>query len=348
MKKLLSLLLAVTMLLSLAACGDGKTESTQTPDSAKTPETSVNSETPAAASYDQQNLLLGTSSAGGTYYVLGAGWSNIINQKLDKVDITCEVTAGPSTNMQLLESGDMDLGMATAWLGGEAYTGTGWAEETGAYTSFLSMFTTHVSYLYIITLADSEIADVRDLDGKNVAASTAGSTSDLSGQAVMEVLGIKPKNYSQLPSESQVNALKDGTVDAILAVQGAPASILLDLETTHNIKLIPIADADMDTILEAYPFWSTDMIPAGTYKNQDSDYTCISFWNFVVCNKDIPEEVVYDMVKTTYENYDDMLAIDVSASGMSTDNLSKITVPLHPGALKYYEEIGLEIPDNLR
>lgn len=346
MKKFLSILLAVLMMVSLVACGS-KTDEPTKEEPAKNEESASTEEPSESAAYDQQNLLLGTSSAGGTYYVLGAGWSNVMNQKLDKVDITCEVSAGPSTNMQLMESGEMDLGMVTAWLGGEAYTGTGWADGQ-PYESFLSMFTTHVSYLYIITLADSPINDIRDLDGKNVAVSTAGSTSDLAGQGVMEVLGIEPKNFSQLPSESQINALKDGTIDVIMAVQGSPASILLDLQTTHDIKMIPIGDEDMNKVLEAYPFWSTDVIPAGTYNNQNEDYTCISFWNFVVCNKDIPEDAVYDMVKTTYENYDDMLAIDATATGMDLKNMPKITVPLHPGALRYYEEIGLDIPDSLK
>lgn len=343
MKKIMSLLLAVMMMIPLAACGS-EGGSTAAGGSAVP---AANSAADAAASYQQQNLLLGTSSAGGTYYVLGAGWSNVINQKLDKINITCEVSAGPSTNMQLLESGEMDMGMVTAWLGGEAYTGTGWASGK-AYNSFRSMFTTHCSYLYIITLADSDIEDIRDLSGKNVVVSTAGSTSDLAGQGIMDVLGITPKSLSQLPSESQINALKDGTVDAIMAVQGSPASVLLDLQTTNDIKMIPIGDDDMAAIMAAYPFWSSDVIPAGTYNGQSEDYDCISFWNFIVCNKDIPEKVVYDMVKTTYENYDSMLAIDASAKGMSTDNISKITVPLHPGALKYYDEIGLDIPDNLR
>lgn len=339
MKKFIAVLLSILTLFSIASCS-GNTGALNSGNDDSTAEDAVG--------YDQQNLLLGTSSAGGTYYVLGAGWSNVLNQKLDHVDITCEVSAGPSTNMQLMNSGEMDLGMVTSWLGGEAYTGTGWAEETGAMDTFRSMFTTHVSYLYIIALADSPIETVRDLDGKNVAASTAGSTSDLASQGVMEALGITPKNYSQLPSESQINALKDGTIDAILAVQGAPASILLDLQTTHDIKLITIPDDDMDKILEAYPFWSTDVIPAGTYNNQAEDYTCISFWNFIAAHVNVPEEVVYDMVKTTYENYDDMLAIDSAAVGMDLANLSKMTIPLHPGALKYYEEIGLEIPDSLK
>lgn len=301
----------------------------------------------AAADYPMQRLLLGTSSAGGTYYNLGAGWANIVNQSNKKVDVSCEVTAGPNTNMQLIEKGDMDLGMVTAWLSGEAITGTGWAKEHGPYTGFMSLFPTHSSYLYIYTLKGSGIATVQDFAGKHVSVSTVGSTSDLAGRAVLDVLGIKPANISRLPSEAQVNALKDGTVDAVFGVTGSPAPWLLDLETTHEVRLIQLSDADLDKITKAYPFWSVDELPAGTYKNQSTPYKAVSFWNFVVAKKALREDVAYDLVKATYEHGKELLLVDKAAEGVQTANVAKMTVPLHPGALKYYKEIGVDVPSRL-
>ena len=168
------------------------------------------STTTSVSAYDLQRLLLGTSSAGGTYYVLGAGWSNIVNKSLKNMDVTCEVTPGPTTNMQLIDKNEMDLGMVTAWLAGEAVTGTGWAEKHGSYNSFLSLFPTHSSYLYIYTLKGKGIKTVQDFAGKHISVSTVGSTSDVAGRAVLDVLGIKPSRLSQLPSDAQVNSLKDG------------------------------------------------------------------------------------------------------------------------------------------
>lgn len=301
----------------------------------------------AAADYPMQRLLLGTSSAGGTYYNLGAGWANIVNQSNKKVDVSCEVTAGPNTNMQLIEKGDMDLGMVTAWLSGEAITGTGWAKEHGPYTGFMSLFPTHSSYLYIYTLKGSGIATVQDFAGKHVSVSTVGSTSDLAGRAVLDVLGIKPANISRLPSEAQVNALKDGTVDAVFGVTGNPAPWLLDLETTHEVRLIQLSDADLDKVTKAYPFWSVDELPAGTYKNQSTPYKAVSFWNFVVAKKALREDVAYDLVKATYAHNKELLLVDKAAEGVQTANVAKMTVPLHPGALKYYKEIGVDVPSRL-
>jgi TRAP transporter TAXI family solute receptor len=98
---------------------------------------------------------------------------------------------------------------------------------------------------------------------------------------------------------------------------------------------------------KAYPFWSVDEIPANTFKNQDKPYKTISFWNFVVASKDVREDVVYDLVKTTYAHYNDLLLVDKSAEGVKAANLSRITVPLHPGALRYYKEVGQEVPSRL-
>jgi len=300
-----------------------------------------------ANAYDLQRLLLGTSSAGGTYYVLGAGWSNIVNKSLKNMDVTCEVTPGPTTNMQLIEKQEMDLGMVTSWLAGEAVTGTGWAKQHGVYKNFQSLFPTHSSYLYIYTLKDKGIKTIQDLEGKHVTVSTVGSTSDVAGRGVLDALGIKPGKLSHLPSDAQVNSLKDGTVDAVFGVTGSPAPWLLDLETTHKFQFIQLSQGDFEKILKAYPFWGVDDIRAGTYKDQTEPYKTISFWNFVVIRKGIADDVAYDLVKTTYEHAKDLLLVDKSAKGVDTANVPKMTVPLHPGALKYYKEIGLDIPGSL-
>ncbi len=300
-----------------------------------------------AYGYDMQRLLLGTSSAGGTYYILGAGWANIVNKANKNVDVTCEVTPGPTTNMQLIEKNEMDLGMVTAWLAGEAITGTGWAAKNGPFKNFQSLFPTHNSYLYIYTLRDKGINTVYDFAGKHISVSTAGSTSEVAGRIVLDVLGIKPGKISQLPSDAQINALKDGTIDAVFGVTGSPAPWLLDLETTHKLKLIQLTDADFTKILKAYPFWGVDQIPAKTYKEQTEPYKAISFWNFVVIRKGLPDDVAYDLVKVTFDRHKDLLLVDKSAEGVKTINVPKLTVPLHPGALRYYKEAGIQIPANL-
>jgi TRAP transporter TAXI family solute receptor len=136
-------------------------------------------------------------------------------------------------------------------------------------------------------------------------------------------------------------------IDAVFGVTGSPAPWLLDLETTHKVKLIQMSDDDFARVLKAYPFWGVDEIPANTYKDQTEPYKAVSFWNFVVIRKDILDDVAYDLVKATYDHYKDLLLVDKSAEGVKTANVPKMTVPLHPGALRYYKEMGMDVPGSL-
>lgn len=112
--------------------------------------------------------------------------------------------------------------------------------------------------------------------------------------------------------------------------------------------LLHMAEENKDKLLKDYPFWATDVIAGGTYDCVPDDYKTIAFWNCIVADKDLSEDLVYKLTKTTFENLDYLLNVDVAAAGISTDNLNVMVTPLHPGAYKYYTEIGLNIPDNLK
>lgn len=340
MKKLLTVFLALAMALSMASCG-----SDSNPGSSSKPAGTDNKGGGTSADYNKQ-LVIGSSNAGGTYYTIGAGWTTLMNDKLG-TNISCEVTAGPATNIPQVESGDLDFGMVTSWLQGEAFNGVG-TFSNGAMTEGRALFPTHVSYLHMVALEDSTINTVSDLSGKAVALGTAGATSDVAGRAVMDTLGVAPKAISNLSSSDQLSALKDGTIDAIMIVGGTPSSNLLNLETTNAFKYITFTEDDLSKLLDAYPFWATDVIDGGTYECEPDDFTTIAFWNYVVADKDLSEDLVYNLTKTTFENLDYLLNVDIAAADISTDNLNAIVTPLHPGAYKYYTEIGVDIPDNIK
>lgn len=300
----------------------------------------------AAAFAAPQRLLMGTSSAGASYYILGSGLAKVLSDNIKDMEVSVEVTGGPTTNIQLIEQGDMELGLSTVWLAGEGYNGTGWAKGK-KYQEFRTLAPLYSSVLYIYTLKGSGIKSVYDLEGKNVSVGAPGATSELAGRAVLQVLGITPKNISSLPTSAQVNGIKDGLLDAIFAVSGIPVAWLLDLETTHDVELIPLAKEDMDKVLAAYPFWSKGTIPAKSYKNQDSEVPVVAFWNASIASKNLSDETAYNIVKTTFECLDQLIAIDPTARQASMDELDSLTTPLHPGAVKYYLEKGVNVPERL-
>ena len=330
MKRFLSAIVGLSMLLTLASCGGGGGSGSQA----------------GEGSGETGRLILGTSSTGSTYYILGTGWSDIMKDAVPGVEISVEATPGGITNMQAMRSGDMDLGMTTCWLAGDAKDGTGWADGT-KYDNCLSLFPTHSSVMYIFTLANSGIESIMDIQGKRVGAGALGSTSGDAAPLIFEALGIEPKSITGLSSTGICDALKDGTIDVGIGVTGVPASWMLDLETTQDVKIIPLSDEEINTILEAQPYWTSGVIPGGVYKGHDEDIPCITFWNMIVGNDSLSEDLVYNLCKATYETVDELAQVDQNATGISYDNLYTMTVPLHPGALRYYTEQGVEIPDSL-
>ena len=338
MKRLIAFLLALTMLFALAAC----TAKTETADAAAPSETASND---SAASSGTTRLVLGTSTTGSTYYILGTG--DVMKSAVPGVEISIEATPGGITNMQSMRSGDMDMGMTTSWLGGDGWAGTSWAEGT-KHDNCLSMFPTHSSVLYIFTLADSGINSIMDLEGKAIGTGALGSTSGDAVPLLLDALGITVKSTANLSSSGICDALKDGTIDVGFGVTGVPASWMLDLETSKDIKIIPLTQDEINTVLTAQPYWSSGVIPGGVYKNHDEDIPCITFGNFFMANKDLDEELVYNLVKATFENKAEIEKVDKNAAGIDVANFGFLTMPLHPGAQRYYEEIGVKIPDNLK
>jgi uncharacterized protein len=331
MKKTMSKLFLLMMMFVLVLAGCSENSSTSEGEDEKKQET--------------HKLLLGTSSQGGTYYVWGGGWADIIGKNLPGTDVAVEVTGGPTSNIQLIQSGDMDLGFVTAWLGGEAYNGTGWATEK--FDKIRSIFPMYASVLHMYSLKGSGITGIGDFAGVNVSTGAPGSTSAEAGNGLLEVLGIKPSRVSALPTNTAVDNLRDGTIDAGFAVTGVPGPFMLDLETTHEVQHIGLTEAEMKGALKKYPYWSEGIVAKGTYKHQEEDLLVPSFWNIAIASADLSEDLVYNLVKTTFEQHEALLSVDPSAKEAIAENAKYSTIPYHPGAIKYYKEIGIEIPDNL-
>ncbi len=326
----------------MTGCGSSESSTPQS-QAPSTPEAPA--EQKSAGSWDMQRLLLGTSSQGGTYYVWGGGWAKIMNESVPNTDISVEVTGGPNTNIQLIQDGQMELGFATTWLAGEAYNGVGWADKK--YDKIRGLFPMYSSVLHAYSLKDGPIETIHDFTTKHVSVGAPGSTSDKAGREVLDILGIEPSKISGLPTNTAVGNLRDGTVDAGFAVTGVPGPFMMDLETTHEVNHIGLTDEELQKITEKFPYWSAGVIPKGTYKHQTEDTKVVEFWNYAIGSSELPEDFVYELVKRTFEKQQDLLAVDPSAKQTVVENVTKSSIPLHPGAVRYYKEQGIEIPDNL-
>lgn len=294
---------------------------------------------------ESHKLLLGTSSQGGTYYVWGGGWADIMGKNIDGVDIAVEVTGGPTSNMQLIQSGDMELGFVTAWLGGEGYNGVGWTDVK--HDKIRSIFSMYPSVMHMYALKGKGVESIHDFAGKHISTGAPGSTSAEAGTGLLETLNIEPSKISGLPTNTSIDGLRDGTIDGGFAVTGVPGPFMLDLETTHEVQHIGLSEDDMAKLKEDFPYWSEMDVPAGTYKHQDEDTKLVAFWNLAIASSDLSEELVYELVKATFEKNEELQSVDPTAKDTIIENIKYSTIPLHPGALKFYREEGIDVPDEL-
>jgi len=294
---------------------------------------------------DPSNMLIGTSSQGGTYYVWGGGWSDIMGDNVSDTNIGVEVTGGPTDNMELMQNGEMELGFVTSWLGGEGYNGEGWADKE--YDKMRSLFVMYPSVMHMYSLKGNGIENISDFEGKHITTGSPGSTSEVAGEDLLNALDIEPKEISKVPTDTSVDNLRDGQVDAGFAVTGVPGPFMLDLETTKEVQHIDLTDEEMDKVLDEQPYWDSIDVPEGTYEHQDDNLQLVSFWNVAIATEDLSEDLAYELTKQTFENQEELISVDPTAEDTEPELIENTTIPLHPGAYKYYEEEGIDVPDEL-
>ena len=343
MKKVLVIVLCLMMMLQIAACGSAAPEQPQTGE----PVENVEAADPAVG--EKRALTLGAGSSSAVWYIIGGGIGNVINSKSEHFTLTTEAAAGSAENLRNLVEGNLDLGMVIGDVAGSFYASTGDYEGAGD-DSLRSLITLPCSAMHIVVDADSDIQTVSDLKGKNVAVGTAGSGYEVFARAVINSAGLTYDDMKiQMINFNQMGeALQNGQIEAFLVPIQCPASAITELAISVDIRFIPIEQAVIDAVLANYSGYIQDVIPAGTYKNQDEEITTLSSQQFICCLRDsFTEEEMYNLMCEIFDNYDEWCGVHVKCAEMGETNISGLSVPVHVGALKFYTERGVEIPDNI-
>lgn len=303
----------------------------------------------AGAAVAQQRMSMATGSSAGVYYLWGGALAKIWSENIPDVSFNVEATAGQVPNVKLFEAGELEVSMYNIATAYEAWNALGDYSDQ-EYRAQRAMFAMYPSYYVMTAVADSGIDSVEDWEGKRVSFGTAGGTVDVIGRNILDTLGIEVdavvnSGWADVPGQA-----RDGLIDAIGAIGGQPWPPIRDLESTHDLVFYSFTDEQLEQLKEAYPYFVEDELPANTYEDQTEPYPTLAFWNLTLVRDDVDEEIVYQMVKLAFENKDLLLATHPStAEFFEPENVLEVSpVPLHPGAIRYYEEIGLEVPDELR
>lgn len=296
---------------------------------------------PAQAQTQFVNILTGGQS--GVYYPLGVALSQIYAKSIPNVKATAQVTKASAENMNLLQAGRGELALALADTVADAWNGNQEAGFPKKLDKLRGLSATYSNYVQIVANADSGIRSLADLKGKRVSVGAARSGTELNARAVLKAAGISYDDLAKveyLPFGESVELMKNRQLDATLQSAGLGVASIRDLATSVKIVVVPIsADVIKKIGNEAY---QPAVIPANTYEGQTQDTPTAAIPNFLVTQSRVSDDLAYAMTKALYENLNTLYAAHNAAKAIKLENALKgMPVPLHPGAERYYREVGL-------
>ena len=325
MKKKLALILAgVMMLASLAACGTTGTAS-------------GSGEAPAG----EAKITLATGGTSGTYYAVGGAMQTVLNDKLALSDLNVTSTGASKVNVNMITDGEAEMAILQSDVISYAHTGTNTFEATGVEDNALWVAGLYNETVQIVATPD--ITSIDQLRGKTVCVGDVGSGTEVNTKQVLAAHGITFDDITVVHGSFQVgvDGIKDGKIDATFTVAGAPTTAITELATANTFSLISLSDEALAKIAADYPFLVQDNLPAGTYNGIDQETKCVAVQAALVASEDVSEDVVYEMLKAMFDNADALKAAHAKFEYLDPAYAAKGTVPLHPGAEKYYKEIGI-------
>ena len=298
---------------------------------------------PAAA---EQFISIGTGGVTGVYYPTGGAICRLVNKMRKETGIRCsaESTGGSIYNINTLRAGELEFGVAQSDWQYHAYRGTSKFEESGAFEGLRAVFSVHPEPVTIIARDDSGISNITDLKGKRVNIGNVGSGTRGTWEVIEEAMGWERSDLklaSELKSAETGQAVCDNKIDAYFWLVGHPSALTQESLATCPTHLVHAVAPEIDKLVAERPYYRTASIPAGMYNNQE-DVKTFGVGATFVSSTDVPDEVVYTVVKAVFENFDQFKKLhpafgNLKEAEMITDSLS---APLHPGAQKYYQERG--------
>ncbi|MBS3967567.1 MAG: TAXI family TRAP transporter solute-binding subunit [Truepera sp.] len=306
----------------------------------------------AVGAYAQQRLSIATGGTGGVYYPVGGGYAQIINEQLPGFSATVEVTGASVENVGLVARGDADIGLALADTVLMAFRGIGRFGPGGELPRLPNLRAIGIAYhnaIHIITLEGSGIYSLADLRGRRVSVGAPGSGTEVSARTILEANGITPDDFAvhRLSVGEATDALVDGVIDAGFWSGGVPTGAVMSLAETHRIRLVPISAEELERAQSADPTFIPYTFPAGAYRGIP-ETPSVGIPNVVFVAAEMPEELAYQFTRALFEHIAVVRAIHPSAYETVPELALNSPIPLHPGAIRALEELGLSVPDHLR
>lgn len=290
---------------------------------------------------------IATGGTGGTYYPLGGMLAQLISNKATidgkKVSATAESAGASVANAKLLGNNDIESAFVAADILDAAYNGR--AQFSGApLKQVRALAALYPETVQLVTRADSGINSIADLKGKSISSGSPGSGQYQLLTDLLELNGMSRKDVKEDSSSftQAVDKIKDGNLDATLITAGVPTAAVTDFAQAHDLKIVPLSGAYIDKLREKQPYYAKVTLPANTYKGQTAPVDTIAVLAVWATNDKLSDNAAYEVTKALFENLPIMGQVHVQGKNISLNNAMAVgSVPIHPGALKYYKEKGI-------
>ncbi|WP_408010198.1 TAXI family TRAP transporter solute-binding subunit [Pseudalkalibacillus sp. A8] len=292
---------------------------------------------------------LRVGGAANTTFAYGflSSWAEVIEGENNDLDFVIQATPGSSVHYEMFEEDQLDLGAGFAPNEYMAIQGEREPFEGGGFDKTRILFPTTVSRAHVVTTADSDLETVHDLEGMKLGVPGRGSASTVTTEYQLKALGVNAEFVYAQPDEIR-NMLQDGRVDAFWHYVGAPYSGVLDLSSQIDLKFISFTEEDILKIAEAEPYTSVGNITSDHYDFVEGEVMTPVTFPTVLASSDVNEDQIYELTKATWENWDAIVELVPAAGQVTIEDAAKLIGKMHPGAIRYYEEQGVEIPDDMK
>ncbi len=287
------------------------------------------------------NILTGGTS--GIYYPLGVSLSQIYSKAIPGSKTAVQATKASVENLNLLQAGRGEAGISLGDSLSDAWKGNEEAGFKAPLKKLRTIAALYPNYIHFVAAADSGIKSLADIKGKRISVGAPKSGTELNSREILKAAGISYKDFAKveyLSYAESVELMKNRQLDVTLLSSGLGVAALRDLATSQKVVFLSIP-ADIVAKIND-PAFQVGVIPAKTYEGQDTDVSTVSVQNYLVTHDGVSNETVYTMTKSMFDNLDQMIAAHAAAKGIKKENAAKNPpAPLHPGAEKYYREVGL-------
>ena len=298
-------------------------------------------------------LMFSTGGTTGTYYAFGGEIAALLTSKIDGLEVTAQASGGSKANILAITEGEAQLGWTKNDVMSYAYQGT---EDFGGkpVETFAAIAAIYPEVVHLVVAKDSGITKVEDLKGKNVGVGAVGSGVYFNAVQILEIAGMTLNDIvpHYLSFAESAESFQNRQVEAFFVVSAFPNASIVDVALKRPVSILTFEGDQLAQLQAKYTYYVTDTIPAGTYEGLEADVVVPAISAVLVASNELDEDLVYSITKTLFEGKDELtnakkayISVENAVLGVPTSTSDAANGgtggTFHPGAVKYYKEIGV-------